>query len=143
MSIVLHKTLNIVYSLTVATFVVTVFGFSFIAPVLAQDNPEQKNDYGLTNTAVESGLIENAESGVPLADQIGRIIGPIIGLSGSIFLALTVYSGVMWMTAAGNEERVATAKKILTAAVTGLAIVVLAYAITNFIGNVFIERAPE
>ena len=146
MSYRLQNILNIVYSLTVATFVVTVFGFSLAGNVaFAQNAPTEGNttrDYGLSDTAKDAGLIREGQQNVSLSEQIGRVIRPMIGLSGSIFLALVIYAGVMWMTAAGNEDRVNTAKKILQAAVIGLIIVVMAYAITNFIGNVFVEKAP-
>jgi hypothetical protein len=39
------------------------------------------------------------------------------------------------MTAAGNQEQINKAKKIITAAVIGIIIVGAAYAITAFIGN--------
>ena len=39
----------------------------------------------------------------------------------------------MWMTSAGNEEKIATAKKTMTAAIIGVAIVLAAYAITFFV----------
>jgi amino acid transporter len=48
-------------------------------------------------------------------------------------LVLTVYAGILWMTAAGNESKTDSAKNILIAAVIGLAIVMTAYTITMFV----------
>jgi hypothetical protein len=42
------------------------------------------------------------------------------------------------MTAAGNEDSVADAKKILIAAVIGLVIILAAWAITNFVITQFL-----
>ena len=64
-----------------------------------------------------------------LAEGGERIIGYILGLIGSVFLLLIVISGAMYMTSAGSEEKIASSKKILTAAVIGLAIALLAYSL--------------
>lgn len=129
---------------TVIILMVTVFGvlavISIVEPVFAQTS----DNYGLKATAVKGGLITGDEDiEDTFATQIGRLIGPVIGLSGSIFFALVVYAGILWMTAAGNEEQVGKAKKVLSAAVAGLAIVVLAYAITKFVGDLILPDAPS
>jgi hypothetical protein len=62
-----------------------------------------------------------------------RIIRFVLGFLGLIFLLLTLYAGFMWMTSAGNEDRVETAKKILWGAIIGIGIVLFAYAITEFV----------
>jgi len=68
-----------------------------------------------------------------LAESIARLIRVVLGFLGIIFLVLIVYSGFMWMTAAGNEEKISTAKKTMVAAIIGAAIVLAAYAITYFV----------
>ncbi len=68
-----------------------------------------------------------------LAESIARIIRVALGFLGIIFLVLILYAGFMWMTAAGNEEKISTAKKIMTAAIIGAAIILSAYAITYFV----------
>lgn len=60
-----------------------------------------------------------------------NIIRPVFGIIGTIFFALTVYAGVLWMTAAGDPKKVEKAKDILTTSVIGIVIVVSAYVITN------------
>lgn len=64
---------------------------------------------------------------------IGRIIYVALGIIGTVLLVIIIYAGFLWMTAGGNEDRVADAKKWITNAVIGLAIVLSAYAITYFI----------
>lgn len=68
-----------------------------------------------------------------LQETIGKIIKSALGLLGTIFLVLMIYAGYLWMTAAGNEENVEKAKKLLGNAVIGLALVLTAYAITAFV----------
>lgn len=66
---------------------------------------------------------------------VGSIIQIVLSLVGTIFVALTVYAGFLWMTAGGEDEKVTKAKDILQAAVIGLAITLAAYSITFFITN--------
>jgi len=65
--------------------------------------------------------------------SISTIIIGVLSLAGTIFLVLTVYAGILWMTASGNEEKVTKAKDIVTQAIIGLAITLGAYAITAFV----------
>jgi hypothetical protein len=55
------------------------------------------------------------------------LIGYVLGLIGSIALLFIVIAGMMYMTSAGNEERIASSKKMLTGAIIGVAIALLAY----------------
>jgi hypothetical protein len=93
-------------------------------------------DSGISKTAEGTG---HAESGLfapgNLAEDIGGIINAALSFLGVIFLLLMIYGGYLWMTAAGNEEQVGKAKKIMTSAIVGLIIVATAYAITAMLGN--------
>jgi hypothetical protein len=60
-----------------------------------------------------------------------RLIKPVFGIVGTIFFALTVYAGILWMTAQGEPKKVQKAKDILITSVIGTVIVVSAYVITN------------
>ncbi len=88
--------------------------------------------YGLDKAAGEAGL---KASGANVPQLIGRFLGTILGFTGTIFFVLVVWAGLLWMTAAGNEEQIGKAKKILAAAIVGLIIVLSAYAITRFVGE--------
>lgn len=68
-----------------------------------------------------------------LATSIATIIKTVLALVGTIFLVLTIYAGIMWMTAAGNSETTDKALNMIRAAVIGLVIVMSAYAVTYFI----------
>jgi len=81
----------------------------------------------------------SGNAGLETADQsnltsiIGKLLKGFLGLLGTVFVVLTIYAGFLWMTAQGNEEQITKSKKMLTNAVIGLIIVVLAYTITNFV----------
>jgi hypothetical protein len=78
-----------------------------------------------------SGYSTNVDE-YTLSEVIGRTIGIALAFVGTIFFALTVYAGYLWMTAQGNEETVAKATGILRTAVIGMIIVAAAYSITAF-----------
>lgn len=64
---------------------------------------------------------------------VGNLITGLLGVLGLVFVVLIVYAGIMYMTAAGNEDKVKKAKQLIIQAVIGLVIIVLAYAISNFV----------
>ncbi len=70
---------------------------------------------------------------VSLGQVVSYVIKFVLSLLGIIFVILIIYAGFMWMTAAGNEEKITQAKKTMASATIGLAIVLAAYAITYFV----------
>jgi len=64
---------------------------------------------------------------------VARIIEVFLGFLGIIFVILILFAGYRWMTAAGNEEKVSQAKEQLLTGVIGLAIIIAAYGIANFV----------
>ena len=64
------------------------------------------------------------------------MLGYILGLIGSIALLFIIIAGVMYMTSAGNEERISSSKRILSGAVIGLMIALLAYGLLHVIMTV-------
>lgn len=62
-----------------------------------------------------------------------RIINTALGFLGLIAVVIVLYGGFMWMTAAGNEERISKAKQILTAGIIGLVIIAMAWAIASYV----------
>jgi cytochrome bd-type quinol oxidase subunit 2 len=70
-----------------------------------------------------------------LKSSITSIIGWALTFLGLIAVIMIIYGGFMWLTAAGNEERISKAKQIISAAIIGLIIILLAAAIVYFIGQ--------
>jgi len=56
-----------------------------------------------------------------------------LGLLGTVAIVIILWAGFKWMTAGGNNEDIDQAKKILISSVIGLAIILSAYAISNFV----------
>ena len=76
-----------------------------------------------------------------LADTIATVIKTVLALVGTIFLVLTIYAGILWMTAQGNDEQVTKATGIIKASVIGLIIIMSAYAITFFVTSRLVGAA--
>lgn len=68
-----------------------------------------------------------------LGTSVATVIKTILALVGTIFLVLTIYAGVMWMTAQGDESAIEKATGIIKASIIGLVIIMSAYAITYFV----------
>ncbi|MFZ5364839.1 MAG: pilin [Patescibacteria group bacterium] len=64
---------------------------------------------------------------------IGRIIKSVIGVSGSIALAVFIYGGVLWMFSGGSEGRIDKGKKAMLYAAIGLAVIFLSYTLVSFV----------
>ena len=65
----------------------------------------------------------------------GSVIRILLGFLGIIAVIIILYGGFKWMTAAGNEDQVGQAKKMIGAGVIGLVIILAAFAIANFVVN--------
>jgi len=89
---------------------------------------------GLDDTA-KGGFGSSITSTGNLSETIGKIVGAALSFLGVVFFILMIYGGYMWMFSMGNEQTAAKAKEIIIAAVIGLVIVLMAYAITAYISG--------
>ena len=95
--------------------------------------------YASTNEAVSELKNIACSTNIPIGGEakiyqiIGAIINIVLGLLGLVTLILIIYSGFEWMTAGGNTERIDSAKKRMLSAVIGLAIILGAAVLTNFV----------
>lgn len=76
-----------------------------------------------------------------LKETIGNLIKVFLGFLGIVAVIIVLMGGFKWMTASGNEDKVSDAKKMLIAGVIGLAIILSAYAITEFIVSSVLEAS--
>lgn len=76
-----------------------------------------------------------------LPELIGNIIAVLLSVLGIIFVVLVVYAGFLYLTAAGDTDKVKKAKTLLTQSVIGLIIIVAAYAIAAFVIDALTEVA--
>ena len=123
------------YILILAVFILC---FSVFGQIVMAEN---YGNYGLdttikTKTTTGGASPEDALTSKTPSEIIGKIIGAGLAFIGILFFILMIYGGFLWMTARGNEQQVEKAKNLIISAVIGLVIVLSAYAITSYIGNV-------
>lgn len=104
----------------------TIMSFLLLAPALVSAQGLKDANKALEAIAKPAG-VQNKKD---IKTVIGVGINVALSLVGLIFLILMVYAGYLWMTARGESEPVESAKKIITASIIGIVIVVSAYAIT-------------
>lgn len=80
------------------------------------------------------GTIESlSEAGV-------KSIQALLGLIGTIALLLLIIAGIVYITAAGNEEKIKQAKKIITGTIIGLGIALVAYSLLVTVSEILEVR---
>lgn len=70
-----------------------------------------------------------------LSKTISLVVTAVLSLVGTVFLVLTIYAGILWMTAQGKDEQIEKAGSIIKATIIGLFITLGAYAITYFVAG--------
>jgi hypothetical protein len=82
----------------------------------------------------------NIENGLGLGNEDPRVIAAsvvniMLGFLGIIAVLIILFGGFKWMTAGGNEDAIDQAKKMMTAGVIGLVIVLAAFGLAQFVIN--------
>lgn len=104
---------------------------------LALADTDQQGDGGvgiLQQTASET--LNPAGFKKPTA-VIARGINALMAFIGSISLVLYIWAGILWMSSAGNAERVTKAKQIMLWTTLGVAVMLGSYVIVTFVFDIF------
>ncbi|MFA5421055.1 MAG: hypothetical protein WC280_03485 [Patescibacteria group bacterium] len=64
---------------------------------------------------------------------IGSVVSQILGVVGALALLMFIYGGLVWMTAAGNDQKITQGKNILMWAAIGLLVIFSSYALVRFV----------
>lgn len=124
--------------------ITTVFGLMLapaFQPVLAEDAGDAEADadapaqslnekFGLSG--VQTGL-EGSLGEADLPTMVGSLIRVALSLLGVVAIVIVLIGGFKWMTAGGNDDQVAEARKWIFSGIIGLAIILSAWAITQFV----------
>lgn len=114
------------------SILILIFGFLFVAPVIAQTGgvtPPPVN-----NTPTPNGnQLYNPLGATSVQSLIGRAINGVMGVVGSLALLMFVYGGLLWMTSGGKDAQVKKGKDIILWSSVGMAVIFGAYALTKFI----------
>lgn len=96
------------------------------------DTASASAGFGLNSTANQAGY-QTTGASATIAGRVQLVVSLVLGLMALAFFLLTMYGGIIWLTARGNDEKVSSAKAIIEAAVIGLVIVSASYAIATFV----------
>ncbi|MFA6215834.1 MAG: hypothetical protein WC768_04675 [Patescibacteria group bacterium] len=110
----------------------------FCLPVMDLAQAAQGGDIqGLLGTAASKAGYKatGSDSGTGLAEFAGSLVQTFISILGILFISYTIYGGFLWMTAAGNEEKVTKSKKTIASGIIGLIIIFSSAAIYYFVKN--------
>lgn len=81
------------------------------------------------------GLETLSGTGLPTgspAEFISRVVNYVLGFVGIVLIVILIYGGFLYLTSAGNEKQIETAKKVLTYAIIGMVIIFASYIIANY-----------
>ncbi len=106
-------------------FILAIFAIALCIPFLVFSQ-----GFGLPQTAQKAGY---EPSRGDIYNTIGAVANVAFATVAFIFFGLTIYAGLRWVTARGKEDLIEKAKGTMESAIIGLIIVVLSYAIANFV----------
>lgn len=73
-----------------------------------------------------------------IRDRINNITNWFVGFAVVLAVGFIIYSGIQFMTSAGDAEKMVAARKMLTAAIIGMVIVLLSRVIIMFFIDTFL-----
>lgn len=111
----------------ITTGIATAAGILAALPVFAQGSLPVTVNRGLAYSTIVGWGTQDLRTTIML------VINIIMGFLGIIAVIIILTGGFKWMTAGGNEEKVAESKKLIIAGIVGLAIIFGAYAIASFV----------
>ncbi len=127
----LKKTLSTVllsiFSLAILVGAGSVFAGKY--DQISLDGSSFESDVAKTSIAGQGGL--NTTNSVP--QIVGNVIKVILGVSGTVALIFIIWGGIQWMISKGEPGKIASARKLMTSGMIGIAIIAAAYAITDFV----------
>jgi len=120
------KIINKILLVAILVIITFVAQYSLVSAAggSAQDIAQQ----GLGDTATAANF---ADTDLPTA--MGKILSTIVVFSGIILLIVTVYGGILWMTAGGDPEQVSKSKRTIINGVIGMIMCMLAFYFSAYV----------
>jgi len=120
---------NLFAALTMTMIIAPMFALSLVAlPTQAQE----ADLWGEQEGAIDDSIGLGSEDPRVI---IARVINIALGFLGIVAVVIILLAGFKWMTGGGNEDKIEEAKKLLTAGVIGLVIILAAWGIATFVVN--------
>lgn len=97
--------------------------------------PDKVGDFN-KNLDAAAATSNNYDTTTSLEDVISTVVRVILSALGIIFVLLAFLAGNDWVQAAGNEEKVKKSKDTLRNLLIGLALIIIAYALSSGFGGI-------
>ena len=121
---------NIVYSLLFITWWVLA---SLVKPVSAFTCPDKTVRQGESVSALSECNVEKTDGDKSLMSNVAMLINVFASVMGFLAVGMIIYGGFMLLTAQGDPAKIKRGKDVVTYSIIGVILVMLAYAIVNFI----------
>jgi Type IV secretion system pilin len=128
---------------TLKSLMITALVLSIAVPVFAMVLTATP---ALALQASDLGVSYGASTGLGSTDprtMAAYIINIALGFLGILAVIIILIGGFKWMTAAGNEEQIEEAKKVLMAGIIGLVIILASWGIATFVLNNLITATTK
>lgn len=123
---------NIIYSLLFTTCLVLA---SLVKPVSAFTCPEKTIRENESVSALSECNVEKTEGNKSLMSNVTMLINVFASVMGFLAVGMIIYGGFMLLTAQGDPAKIKRGKDVVTYSIIGVILVMLAYAIVNFVMN--------
>jgi hypothetical protein len=108
-------------------YIILVMFLGLLLPALVLAQPDIGIEY-----AEDLGLAASDEDPRNVLVNIVKYLMTFLAI---IAVVVILLGGFRWMTSLGNEDRLAMAKATITSGVIGLAVILVSYALVNFVIN--------
>lgn len=116
-----------------------------ILPALALSFALTTPAYAIDESALWGGKKDEIQTGMgdvgarDPREIAASVIKVLMGFLGIIAVVIILIGGFKWMTAGGNTEKTDEARKLITAGIIGLVIILAAFGIATFVINALLE----
>lgn len=73
----------------------------------------------------------------PIGTTIGNVVNVLLYFVGAIAVIIMIWGGFQYITSSGDSQKATTAKNTIMYAVIGIVVVVMSYAIVNWVFGLF------
>ncbi|MDO4684871.1 MAG: pilin [Candidatus Saccharibacteria bacterium] len=108
-------------------------GLSAMQPVVAQNNIEG----GIGAGALSAKSNEQPDNIDGDNGMFKRITDVLLFIVGAVAVIMLIVGGIRYVTSGGNQQAVSDAKNTILYAIVGIIVVLLAYAVVNFVVSQF------
>ncbi len=117
---------------------------ALVMPVVihAQTDPALETaEQSIKDIGKQTGLLQDGKyiegsddkANEKFIERFSRIVNIVLGAVGILAATYLIYSGIMWITAGGNEDQITKSKQGIQNAVIGIAIIFLGFIVVNFV----------